>query len=119
MTRRLRARLALLRLWWERFERDLDTGFNRALAAPVRALMWLWNTIKTAPGVLQVGHGIATVLGLYRLDRWLVERECKADLKLADVLAETGLSKQATMLREAVVERRAQDAQSHPRPHHG
>lgn len=106
MILRLRARLALLRALVEQAEQQMNSDLNRLGAAAIRALYWLWNAIKTAPGAHQVGHGLATVLGLYHLDRWLVERGIKADLKLADDLAAAGLGKQADMLRTAAAERR-------------
>jgi hypothetical protein len=104
--RRLGARLVLLRARLDDILTEMDRAMWRALFAPARGLVWLWNAIKAVPGVQQVGHGLATVLGLYRLDRWLVERGIKADLKLADDLAAAGLNKQADMLRTAAAERK-------------
>lgn len=70
-----------------------------------RLLNRLWDAIKAAPGVSQVGYGIATVLGLYRVDRWLIDRECRADLKLADELDGTAFSEQAEKLRASATTR--------------
>jgi hypothetical protein len=88
---RLRARLALLRVWWEGVERDMNTDLNRLGAAACRAVAWCWNTIKALPGVHQVGHGIATVLGLYRLDRWLIERDRRKLRELVPLLESAGM----------------------------
>lgn len=104
MIRRLQARVALLRVWLEQTERELDRGFAQALSMPGRALQWLWNAIKSVPGE-KVGHGLATVLGLYVLDRWLTRRAVRANLHLADKLDVAGLPDLADELRDSATER--------------
>lgn len=106
----MRARLALLDRRIDQAARDFSAGLGWFFysAAP-RALYWLWNGINAIPGVRRVGHGLATVLGLYRLDRWWIEHERRADLKLAAHLDDAGLHEQATMLRESAVPPRPQD----------
>lgn len=91
MIRRLSARLALL---GRRVSEELDEmgrALTRTAYAPARALAWLWNGLKGLPGVHQVGHGIATVLGLYRLDRWLTERDRRKLRELVPLLESAGM----------------------------
>lgn len=92
MIGRLRARLALL-------QRHVGDAHRRAQFDAARGVEWLWNRIKTLPGVQQVGHGIASVFGLYRLDVWWAEQERCANLRLADQLEAAGLPDQARKLR--------------------
>jgi hypothetical protein len=65
----------------------------------------LWNATETAPGMQQVGHGLATVLGLYTLDQWLTRREVTVSLRLANQLDTAGFPEHAEQLRTAAVER--------------
>lgn len=46
---------------------EMARGVGQVLYRGERAAVWLWNGFKGLPGVHQVGHGLATVLGLYRI----------------------------------------------------
>lgn len=75
----------------EMFNPPVPRSIGQALDYCNRFVAWLWNTIKAAPGVHQVGHGIATVLGLYRLDRWLAERDRRKLRELVPLLESAGM----------------------------
>lgn len=77
-------------------------------AAGAATLGKLWNGLKALPGVHQVGHGLATVLGLYRLDRLLHERDLRKLRELVPLLESAGMHDTARKLLAAT--ERPQDA---------